>query len=102
VGRSLGCLAGGKVLCKEEDSEDSVPKLTYAKISHVGHLIAETNLDYVFEIDKHGATVCCSPATEHVLGYCLEVTEGTQFTSVISQSDISKAQASFERVMKGE
>jgi len=65
-------------------------------------LMVETSLDYIFQTDGQGRTMYCSPSIEHVLGYHPEEREGTHFSSILVPSELSKAQALFERVMKGQ
>jgi PAS domain S-box-containing protein len=65
-------------------------------------LIAETSLDYIFQTDKSGKTIYCSPAIERVLGYTPKERQGTDFTRVILPSDLPKARALFKKVMQGE
>jgi len=65
------------------------------------HLMAETGLDYIFQTTIDGTTIYCSPAVERILGYAPEERQGQNFASIISPSDLPKAQALFKEAIKG-
>ncbi|MCP4606238.1 MAG: PAS domain S-box protein [Proteobacteria bacterium] len=65
-------------------------------------LIVENSLDYIFQIDKHGKAIYCSPAIERVLGYTPEERLDTNFTNDVLPSDLIKVKSHFQRVLNGE
>ncbi|MFX0201056.1 MAG: PAS domain S-box protein, partial [Candidatus Hodarchaeota archaeon] len=64
-------------------------------------MMAEASPDYIFQTDKNGKTVYCSPAIKRILGYTPEERQGKKFSTIISPSELSRAKTLFKKVFKG-
>ncbi|MGB2698018.1 MAG: PAS domain S-box protein, partial [Candidatus Zixiibacteriota bacterium] len=65
-------------------------------------MMAEASPDYIFQTDKYGKTIYCSPAIERILGYTPGERLGRKFSTIISPSELSRAKTLFKKVFAGE
>lgn len=63
--------------------------------------IAETSIDFIFQIDKKGEFLYCSPSVENVLGLKPEEIAGTNLQDYFMPSDFMKAFDRFKEVLSG-
>ena len=65
-------------------------------------MIAETSLDYIFQIDGDGKAIYSSPAIEQILGFTPIEIKNKEFTTIILPSEIERAKAFFNKLIMGE
>jgi PAS domain S-box-containing protein len=65
-------------------------------------MMAEASPDYIFQTDKSGETIYCSPAIERILGYTPEERQGKKFSTIISPSELPRAKTLFKKIFAGE
>ncbi len=63
--------------------------------------IAETSIDFIFQIDKKGRFIYCSPSVEKILGLKPEEIAGTNLQDYFMPSDFMKAFDRFKEVLSG-
>ena len=63
--------------------------------------IAETSIDFIFQIDKKGRFTYCSPSVENVLGLKPEEIAGTNLQDYFMPSEFMKAFGRFKEVLSG-
>jgi len=95
--KDLTAIAIGQDITERKETEEA-----FRQSEQRFRTMAEASPDYIFQTDKHGKTIYCSPAIEGVLGYTPAEREEKHFSTVISGSDLSKAKALFEKVIKGD
>ena len=64
-------------------------------------LIAETSVDYIFQVDREGVIIYASPTIQHILGYKSEDRIGHHFTEFFPP-DFTEASDMFGKLMQGE
>ena len=65
-------------------------------------LMAETSIDFIYQLDRNGAVTYTSPALKAALGYEAHEVEGTPFMSYMPESDLPEIQKDFMRAIAGE
>ena len=64
--------------------------------------IAETSIDFIYQIDKQGTVTYASPAIHTIMGYKTAEVIGTSFRQYFSPDEATKARTFFERILAGD
>lgn len=65
-------------------------------------LIAETSIDYIFQLDLVGRATYCSPAVENILGFTPEEIVGSYYSDYVTKDDLPFAEDVFAQTIAGE
>ena len=63
--------------------------------------IAETSIDYIYQIDLQGVITYCSPAVEQILGYKPEEIIGRPFADYFHPEELIRINPYFQEVLSG-
>lgn len=83
-------------------TERKMAEEAFRESEHRFRMMAEASPDYIFQTDKSGKTIYCSPAIKRILGYTPEERQGTEFSTIISPSELLRAKTLFSKAIGGE
>ncbi len=95
--KDLMAIAIGQDITERKRTEEA-----FMASEHRFRMMAEASPDYIFQTDKQGKTIYCSPSIERILGYTVDERQGKKFLSIVSSSEISMAKTLFRKVISGE